>query len=523
MALQTAQLVPIYLNVPPPSISFDLPAATGGLQQSNMSEGNNKRRDVAVAAVASRPNQKKQRTDSYTTSCSSTSKETIECCVCHLKQSDFTKAQRKKAKQGLEAMCRSCWDKQHDNPRIYQCSVCRSATSEFTTEEKWKARRGKEAKCRSCFQKEEEEEKKRVWEERAQKEAKLRVLLSKYRRCCGCGKFKAEEDFSTTQWDTPRSVFIEEHLDHPEYGWISRYLLEHLQQGKACGKCLECYPKEEEDRDIAEEQRRCALERKEREKEEKEREREKSKSYFEYPFDLWHASDDYFRSTLPNTLVGEYDVIYHHGVWCSGEGGVQRTVDATLTLSRNGETVSGSVSFADQDVEEGWDRPDFDFEVSSRAADHLDFNIVKLPEALGVEGLEPYGSIRVLKKRVACRWIPDEQKFAGDGDNDESDNGFIPRFNSAEEAEAYLTSQARQTDNSWMRNYLGLKPHLVSSVHEYLRPWRPSPSVVFFEEGDLWIQAVWYCDDHAEHSESQFIARRRTTANDVDRKEEPRK
>ena len=65
--------------------------------------------------------------------------------------------------------------------------------------------------------------------------------------------------------------------------------------------------------------------------------------------------------------------------------------------------------------------PDFTFEENARNDGELKFNIVEMPA--GLDYFMPHGSIRVLGKRTACRWIMEETQV----DDDDELNGFIPK------------------------------------------------------------------------------------------------
>lgn len=115
------------------------------------------------------------------------------------------------------------------------------------------------------------------------------------------------------------------------------------------------------------------------------------------------------------------------------------------------------------------------------------------------------GRIRQLKERVACRWIPDESVLSQDA---ASDAGLVPRFNVAEEADEYLATLEPDFSSSWLRRHFRLETGIVSLIHEYSRAWKPEPPVLFFEPGDLVVDAKWM-QDARETTASVFVVRRR--------------
>lgn len=218
-------------------------------------------------------------------------------------------------------------------------------------------------------------------------------------------------------------------------------------------------------------------------------------------------------------LVGTYDILYHFngGLECAPE---QRTTRGCLTLQTNkeGQMVGNVVRPKDTPPSRAdIFGIDFTFQEEDQEINECDWRMDCLTTSVDSERSKrilalhhinfpsmrrkPF-KVRIVEitSRTALPWRCREYWC-----NDHQEELNVS-FETLQEAEDIM-ERFNDFSKSWICNHLELDDSIARRIHEFVA-WRPVPSF-FVEPKDLLIATVWRDSMHF-HSESYFIARRRT-------------
>ncbi len=457
-------------------LSFRLPQRT--MSQTNANDQNGKEMATPIAAT-----------------------NLVLCSCCKEQKTNtnihFYKKQRQAIRKFGSGICRECWDKK---PHEENLNADEKERKRKPQEQEGKPKTKKQKKAeRRREQKVQQKKRRELDKQQGKNRDELNQLLAaKPRKCCNCHKVKSQKQFSETQYKvgTPAGrPFVKDE----KYGRIPKGLIEYVQQESILvGKCLECYPRDEELRrqkikalhDNLQEQRKAYDE-----------QLEKGEIFYQYPEYLWGTTTErHFESRSPKSLVGVYDIIY---VTSSGpDRSENKTVkNATLTISHNGQNICGKV---EGQLYDG----DFKFEGN----DNRDFTVVEhgwagLSLFEDEENRIPTCTVNVFAHRFVCRWV--DTPF---GYSVKRNEGLVPMCDTLEEANVFIAQQQSTIDHSksWISNHLGLPTTAVSLIHKYAKAWTPPDPFFFFEKGDLRLRVLWFeSGGHESDSASEYIARKR--------------
>ena len=188
---------------------------------------------------------------------------------------------------------------------------------------------------------------------------------------------------------------------------------------------------------------------------------------------------------------------------------MNRTIkDTTLTITHDGEFTYGKVKGGESQSLDAY----FEFK-GSWCRDCVAFDIDESSLVTDWEwgsdydDYTPGGDIFVLANRVPCNWILSEHY-------DDRCEGPVPECNTIEQANKFIAEQQGLKDHSksWISNHLELPDPAVSLIHKYAKAWTPPIPFFFFERGDLCVKVDWENPHTPRQGQSQYIARKRPTA-----------
>ncbi|CAB9512672.1 expressed unknown protein [Seminavis robusta] len=236
----------------------------------------------------------------------------------------------------------------------------------------------------------------------------------------------------------------------------------------------------------------------------------------------------------PESLVGTYDIIYHHGYditpfienrttkgtckfWLKTQEEIaeddkkDNEKTATDDSSNDGDDekssardiLSGSMEFAKeiQISEHGCYQKNF----TLSSSDGTDFKTCLVNDKhqrfidSEWEGRPVISVLTQLKRRVACPW----RKYEISEHNTQEDE--MVKFETLEEAEALIEKYKRGNPKHWLVNRTPLVPEVVQEVTQFLKP-KP---VLFLEPGDLVLSTDWVFDSMRGQCDTISILRRR--------------
>ena len=346
---------------------------------------------------------------------------------------------------------------------------------------------------------ERQKEQQRQKQEREQRQFKnrkelIQAIAAKPRKCANCHKVKTEKQFSKEQYQVGAPAGSP-YVKDEKYGKTPKGLIEYAQQEIiVVGKCLECYPRKEEERDI---KIKSLHDNMQAQRKAYDEQLKKGEIFYHFPDHLWGSqSEEYFQSCSPKSLVGVYDIIY---VTSSADGHSEnKTVkNATLTISDNGNKICGKV--------EGKRSYDGDFMFEGKDNGH--FSVVEHQWfGLDYTGEIPTCTMHVFADRFVCRWVDNSYAHAM-----EENEFLVPKCETVQEANAFIAQQQKVYDHSksWICNHLGLPTSAVSLIHEYAKAWTPPNPFFFFEKGDLRLRVEWAEQTFGRVATSEYVARKR--------------
>ena len=375
------------------------------------------------------------------------------------------------------------------------CSKCQEQ-KDRTEFSKSQLKKKTTAKCRSCIDAQQVQQSKKPPQER---------------RCANCGESKRKNYFSDRQWkEAAAAVLIPvaslENKEPP------------AEDKTSVGRCLTCYPVEEESTAIRQEnEEREAREKKEQRNQIRKdflEQKARGIAYYEFPGWDWdmNAEGGPAFKALPqgNDLAGEYEILYHAHE--ADDFLLQRTTKRMLTLSiKDDGRLHGSAQQLDKSMTLGVDGyvPIFEDKfVFEEKDDRLETlvrcKVTDFPFQFVGDEEDVTVSLKVLGQRVAGSWIPTETYHPNDEDL-VLDAFAQPRFANTQEAEDAVrraTADAKVNKNFWLCKHLPVPPEVAPVIHQFVA-CKPCPAV-FFEEGDLCLKVQW---DNSE--QTYFIARKR--------------
>ncbi|CAB9518188.1 expressed unknown protein [Seminavis robusta] len=236
-----------------------------------------------------------------------------------------------------------------------------------------------------------------------------------------------------------------------------------------------------------------------------------------------------FRQTCPNlvnprSVVGTYDIIYHHGEWSGGQdesrttkgtcrfwlttdeeigaANNERSLEA-VTHARDDENISGRMEF-DKELRLTHNAC-FQKDYTLGSCDGFVFQTILENEECDATGNRYMGYelsksfLFRIHRRVACPWM----KYEFSEHNREE--GDSVKFETLEEAEALMENYEKGDPKHWLARHTCLVPEVIPPIRQFLIQQRKP--VLFLEPGDLVLNTTW--GDTRLRCDTSCILRRR--------------